>query len=399
MYDFHLVETDFGMTSGIKTTPSGKELALAYRDSIRPTRFFKDFIDKTYVPVKVLEELASYSCPCLTYAPNRKTLQNEQQASIGHMLDADVARDSEKVAEESKLLLPSIYLILDFIAFLNKKDIVFTEDAWRKTLSTHASQGGRVYNPPVQYVGLFRRWELYNLDSLFVFALESALNGFLVYLHAAKNPKASGVISAIEKHVAQELREFKAINNLKLDNMASKAIGAIIHLSPAELFALEEVIIEKIKTTKSSEKIAYSFLLCIYATALFVKRQNDDDYKEAVEVLRKKSAIDGLELSILHAPDSMDNHNLGDFLKGTFLKKWIIHRQLDTRNRRDKDVAWFSLNSETDSYNWESFYEPNLYRASRCEILMTFLLNLEIVKIEKAGWALNRSSSFYRKIP
>lgn len=398
MYDFNLVETDFGMISGLKTTPSGKKLALAYGDSIRSTRFFREFIDKTSVPVKVLEELASYSCPCLTHTPDRKTLENEQQTLIEYMLDTGATKDSGKITEESKLLLPSIYLILDFVAFLNKNDIAFTEESWRKALSTHVTKGRRVYSPPVEYAGLFRRWELYNLDSLFVFALESALNGFLVYLHGVKNPKASGMMSEIEEYVAQVLKDAKIIDNLKLDNTASKAIGNIINFSSTELFALEENIIEKIKTTKSLDKIAYSFLLCVYTTALFIKRQNDDDYKEAVEVLRKNSEIDGLELSVIHAPGSMGNYALGYFLKEIFLKKWIIHRQLDIRNRRDKDVAWFSFNSETNSYNWESFYEPNLYRASRSEILMTFLLNLEIVKIEKMEWVLNRSSSFCRKI-
>ena len=61
-------------------------------------------------------------------------------------------------------------------------------------------------------------------------------------------------------------------------------------------------------------------------------------------------------------------------------------RQLAIRSQRSKELAWFSFNTETKTYDWEDMYTPILYRAERLGNVMGFLENLAIVESMESGW-------------
>jgi hypothetical protein len=115
----------------------------------------------------------------------------------------------------------------------------------------------------------------------------------------------------------------------------------------------------------------------------------------------EKSSIDEKELSLIQTTfilESYASDSMKEFFESVFMTDWIIQRQLSTRFLRGKEVAWLSYNNELKTYNWEATYNSYLYRASRLDILMTYLLNLDIVEYDahNKGWLPNLSSSFYK---
>jgi hypothetical protein len=397
MYDFNLIETDFGIISGLKVTPAGKQIALAYQSSISSSLFSRKYLNKFTIPKNVIIELSQYSCPCLFYKPKTSSIEKEKNTLIKFMLDKNLAGMSTSNNEKLTTLLSSIYLIIHFMKGLNKKNYPFTYEAWRKTLSTRVHFDFKIYSPPKEYEEIYKKWELYNLDSMLVFSLESALAGFLDFLHKNNNLKAHVIYSRIKNYFHDELKKINKIGDIKISAPLNDIRNNIVALSYNQLKKLENELIEKVKREESLKKIIYSYFLLIYIQAQYLKRIQSSKYENSIKFLNELSNIDGMELSLLQSLDETCNDSILFFLEEVFFKKWIIARQLDTRLRRQKDVAWFSYNSETDSFSWESNYETYLYRAARSEILMTFLLNLEIVKHEQAGWFLNPNSYLYKQ--
>ncbi len=397
MYDFSLIETDLGIISGLKVTPTGKQIALAYQNSISSSLFYRKYIDKLTIPKDAIIKLSKYSCPCLVYKPKTSALKKEKNIIIKHLLDKNLIETLNSNDEKLKTLLSSIYIILNFMAGLNKKNYPFTYEAWRKTLSTKIHFDSKMHSPPKEYEEIYKKWELYNLDSMVVFTLQSALVGFLDFLHKNNNLKAQRLYSQVKEYFHDELRKVKKIGDVEIQASVKESRSNIMALLPNQLKKLENELVKKVKKETSLKKIIYAFFLLIYIQAQYLKRGKSSKYENAIKFLYELSYIDGMELSLLQSLDEIGNDSLIFFLFEVFFKKWIIGRQLDTRLRRHKDVAWFSYNSETDSFSWESNYDTDLYRAARSEILMTFLLNLEIVEHEEDGWFINSSSNLYKQ--
>lgn len=398
MYDFNIIETDLGMPSGIKVTFSGKKIAFAYQDSIKSSQFYKKYLQESVISKQVIAELSKFSCPCLLFKPQIKVLENERNIIIDNMLKKREIESPNYIQEKLTAILSSIYLILHYMSRLNSKGCPFTYQTLRHTLSTQVYNDSKIYSPPEEYREIYRRWELYNLDSLLVFSLESALAGFLEFLHENNdNIKSSQLNTRIKDYLLTEMKKLR-IENLTLYSSLIKTFESIDLLPTLKLSDLEKRLIEEIRGQTSLKKTIFSFLLCVYVQALFIRKQVSQDYKNAMKFLLENSYRDGMELSLFQSISETEDISLEDFLTEVFFEKWIISRQLDTRSRRNKEIAWFSFNRETDTYNWESNYSPGLYRAARSEILMTFLLNLEVVIHKQDGWYLNPSSYFCKDI-
>ena len=398
MYDFNVIETDLGMPSGVKVTSAGKKIAIAYQNSIKSAQFYKKYLQETVISKQVIVDLSKFSCPCLLYKPQIKVFENERNIIIDNMLKKREIDSPNYIQEKLPTILSSIYLILHYISRLNSKGCPFTYQTFRHTLSTQVYNDSKIYSPPEEYREIFRRWELYNLDSLLVFSLESALAGFLEFLHKNNdNIKSSQLNTRIKDYLLTEMKKLR-IEDLTLYSSLRKTFEPIAFLPALKLSDLEKRLIEEIRGQTSLRKTIFSFLLFVYVQALFIKKKVSPGYKNAMKFLHENSYRDGMELSLFQSISETENTSLEDFLTEIFFEKWIILRQLDTRSRRNKEIAWFSFNSETDTYNWESNYNPGLYRAARSEILMTFLLNFEIVTHKQDGWYLNRNSYFYKDV-
>lgn len=387
MYDFKLVETDYGFVSGLRVTEKGKKLALAYQDSIGDSKFFKDYLNESMIPIKVLEELAEYSCPCLVFNPENDLLKREQKISIECFLRNDKTDSKDESDLKLKSILSSMKLILHFMGFLGKENVLFTRQVWRRVLSTHFT-GSSIYIIPEEFSETFRKWELYNLESLYVYSLESGLSGFLEHLQKQDNTYESALIKPIEQFYDDMDSQVELVDNIKIRSSINQFIANILKLNPEHLFDLENRLVNEIEISNSIRKIFYSFILCLYAQSLYLKKNNDPSYISAVKFYLDKADIDGMELSLNQSVKELSSHSIKDYILNIYLRKWIIQRQQYTRDKRNKDVAWFSINRETKTYNWESDYNPGLYRAARCEILMTFLLNMGIVHHTQEGWSL-----------
>lgn len=396
MYDFNLIETDLGISSGVKVTSAGKHIAHAYQNSIISSLFYKKYLKETVLSKDVIEDLSRFSCPCLLYNPQTKSLEDERNTIIEYMLKEHEIESPDYIQDKFKTLLTSIYLILHYMSCLNSNGLPFTYENWRHTLSTQIFNGSEMYSPPEEYRKIYRRWDLYNLESLFVFSLESALEGFLEFLHENNNNiKSSHIDTTIKDFFLQRLNKH-GIKDLKIQSSLKKSTESIALLSSHKLSEIENKLIVEVRRQTSLDRTLIAFYLNVYTQALFIKRKTSSDYEYALEFLFEHSYIDGNELSLFQSLDETEDISIEDFLTEVFFEKWVLLRQLDTRSRRDKEVAWFSFNSETDSYNWESSYSPGLHRAARSEILMTFLLNLEIVNHKQEGWYLNPNSGFYK---
>ncbi len=386
MAQFELIEPDFGVISGIRLTDRGEKLAFAYEVSIENTEFYQTYLSSTEIPVKTIEALSNYSCPCNFYEPLTDELIEERNLSISILLKPG----KEIIEKNNSFLWPSLNLYTDFMKSLSEENVKFTPKNWRIVLSTGIFDNKFKYNPPVELQNIYRMWEIYNLDSLLVFSLESTLSGFLEYLHSK-----DGVINKNE--INKELFNdcFYEITPIYDDHFSWSEsikfnIEQIEKFDSPEHFTLEQKLIEKVNETSDISKMIHSFLLYVYVQALYYKIDNSVNYVDAVNFYSDNSNIDGLELSLIHTNHQMkDDMQLKLFFINIFLKEWVLNRQLQTRSQRGKEVAWFSEIKEIESFAWENFYSPNIYRADRSSILMSFLLNLKVVNFSDNGWTID----------
>jgi hypothetical protein len=386
MAQFELIEPDFGVVSGIRLTDRGEKLASAYEVSIENTEFYRTYLSSTSLPVKTIEALSEYSCPCIFYEPHTEELIEERNLSISILLKPE----KEIVEKNQSFLWQSLELYINFMKSLSEKNVKFTPKNWRIVLSTGIFDNKFRYNPPVELMNTYKMWEIYNLDSLFVFSLESTLSGFLEHLH-----NKDGVINKNKINMELFTDSFYEIKSIYDDLFSwSESIKFNIELiglldSP-EHFTLEQKLIKKVNETSDINKMIHSFLLYVYVQSLYYKINNSDNYVDAVSFYSENSNIDGLELSLIYTNQQMkEDMQLKRFFSDVFLKEWVVNRQLQTRSQRGKEVAWFSEIKEIDSFAWEDSYSPNIYRADRSSILMSFLLNLKVVNFSDNGWVID----------
>jgi hypothetical protein len=381
MYDFGLLETDPGLVAGLKLTAEGDALSKAYGETVNRSAYFREYLNEKKVPIRVLKESSAYTCPCVVHNPLTKRLSEERASIANIMLSKGKHNGNAKGA-----LIDSIDLILTFIRAINKKGIGFTEKTWRRALSTGNYAAGETFRVPENYLGIYRKWDLYNLDNLFVFSLESALGGFLEYLHKNNNlrkkeldNKLDLLISTAIKTKREPLLNEKILSNIEL----------VKGLNNSRLFELEEVLIKKIGESNGLRKVLDAFSLCLYIIALYIRRKNSNDYAPALTYFNEVTNIDGYELSLEQAVEAIEGCDCRTYFLDQYIKKWLIQRQLDARIKRNKDVAWFLYAPETGFYSWEANYESSLYRASRTSILMSFLLNINVVQQIDGEWHIN----------
>jgi len=392
MYDFFLIETDFGITSKVKLTKRGEALAKSYQKSIEESEFYKNINDEN-IDYAVVKDLSKYSCPCLLYYnpsnnSSNEFFEKEVKVIISNMLSKFNLVGYENI-EGLDNILSSTYLMLNCLIKMNKNSVAFSKQGWRRVLSTGLFDNQAPYKAPEKSKQLFHHWEIYNLDSIFIYSLETGLCGFLEFLH-----KNMGYLPVSRFNILADVfdtvcGQFDFFKKHFLLNDIGTTLNNLASLDPEEQLYIEEEIIEKILNHNAEQNIVCGFLLYIYVQALYYAKFIDNEYKETINFYIDHSEIDGWELSLQKTMEIIfdsSHKNIKDFFLKEYLKKWIVDRQLDTRRTRGKDVAWFSYNNETKSYNWEAAYQSRLYRAPRSEILMTFLLNLNIVEYQDGQW-------------
>lgn len=401
MFQFHLLEIDYSSPVSIRLTDIGENIALAFQNSISQTRFFKHHKSNTKIPVDVIKELADHACPCLLKDSTTKALISERDTIIKNMLTDNPYADRDS---EVRDLLGSIQLITSSMAECNSNSVPFSKPDWHRMLTTgyySAASGMKSLNPLKKHEIYLQRWQVYTLDLLLVYALESGLSGFLQYLHASSNDlKINQLENALKDIFSNGVNNYKigeCEEIVSFTNNKSDYVNRIYSADCKELFVLEQEIVAKISASSSGLRMFYAFVLYVYIQTKFMVLQDAPDYKDTMSFYYERANRDGRELSLFHTTEVFRTFDLLDaiFFAG-FFKQWIFDRQLLTRNTRGKEVAWFSCNDELNSINFESAYSTNIYRASRIEILMSYLLNLEIVEYQDNDWSPNLSSPFYK---
>ena len=384
MMEFYLTEVDFGVDAGIKLTDRGRKLAIDYSRAIRDTEFYRSHRNASRIPQNALAELSGSSCPCLlpSLLSERDSARRVLLLPDNHVFDHEDRDDS---------LWQSMFLVLDFMKRLRHAESAFSLARWRQALTTRCIAPGHAYDPDVRHGDMFRRWRLYALDSLFIFALESGLQGFLELLQKRGDLRESDFAANFDEQASG-----KVVGRLARDlgiafpAATSAVIETLGRMEGMTLLQIEAYVCDRVQEATGRTRVAWSFALCLYATALYVAVQDDPDYADALDFYEKRASWDGDELSLLGAHDQLRAEvDLVDGLRDIFLREWVIGRQLQVRTRRRKEVAWFSYSRENRTYDWESDYHPTLYRASRIDIFLAFLLNMDVVRYEKGGWHAN----------
>ncbi len=395
MYSFRLIETDFGMASGVKLTNEGVEVAMAYHNSVQHSQYFKDHLSSKLVPLAVVRDLAMYSCPCLISAAETDALKGERKKIIEHVLRT--RQPTDRIDEELLHILYSIDLITGCGLTLERNGLSFDKSRWRKILSAGVF-AGQEYRAPDKYYDIFKKWEIYNLDSLFVYSLESGLKGFLEYLQTNNDQKVSVLNRSVRALYSDVTSQSQIDEAFVYHTDVHSTIRDIASLPKQKLLEMEETLVERIGKTSGSVRLIYAFLFYVYVQAQYWRRKDNAGHADALKWYHREATIDGSELSLLQADYEINKLKAGtmeDFFHTVFFTKWIWERQLMTRFNRGKEMAWFSYNRETDMCSWEADYDGTLYRAAREDILMTFLLNLDIVHRAKGGWLPNAESPFF----
>ena len=397
MFAFGLLQVDFDSPNNIRLTEKGRNIAHAYENVISGTAYFRKYLDELRIPLDVIKKLSEVSCPCLTFATKNTKVINERESIIDNMLKGKGLIQSE---EDTKLL-SSIYLILNCMMSVK---LPFDKFLWHRILSTQVYKDGKnikAYVPPPQYDLTFRKWQIYNDDLLFVYALENGLSGFLQNLQEIGDMKFNELADIGKGFLSHGLRQFKKDKLKGLFPLKAKmvdSISALTALSPKERFIIEDLLFEHIYSSTGGLTVFYSFLLYLYVQANHISKHGNIVYKPALGFYNEASSRDGLELSLVSASNDLKYFGDGEtegFFVEYFIRRWIANRQIDTRFDRGKDIAWFSYNHETKTINFEANYDAYLYRASRLNILMTYLLNLEVVHYEDDHWVPNSGSSLF----
>lgn len=378
MQQLGLITDDPALPSSMKLTNIGNVTAQLYERSIKPSLFFQLYIDKLNVPLKVIDDLAKYSCPCLVHKPGTQLHRNERNG-INNIY-------YYKCIKKNTLLWDSIHLLLVVLKEFKKANEKFTIPKWRQILSTGVLKDHQFIPLSERTREIFFKWQLYNLDSLFVYSLESALSGFLEILQKTKTIR----VGSLQKFYLEAFESsFKRSSLFPKVNYIEDLYQEIKELNCHRKKELEIELIESIRNSTGEQKINSSFYFFLYIQSLFSNFKNDSEYANAIKFYRELSSLDGTELTLNHSSKISSGKTIYELFT-IFLEEWVIRRQLNTRIIREKELAWFCYTSETNTYDWEHSYYPTIYRASRMSIFLSFLENTEIVTEYKDGWVFNR---------
>ena len=296
MFEFNLLEVDFDSPNNLRLTHRGNNIAKAYEATIKHTEFYQSYLDKTVIPLEVIQELSLYSCPCLLFNAGTKNLIREREIIIHNMLKRITSTASEETSEENKLL--SIYLILSCMRNLSKDNVQFNKEVWHRILSNEVYSVNTKYTkyfPPLEYKTTFQKWQLYNLDLLFVFALESGLSGFLQYLQEIGSDLKSNKLELSGNKIFHEsiyqLKQEKFSKMFPLQDGLRKTMKSISSQSSEKLYAMEESLIEKIISSSSQLKIFYSFLLYLYLQTKYIEKATNNEYDKSLTFYQEGANI------------------------------------------------------------------------------------------------------------
>jgi hypothetical protein len=385
---FYVVEVDFGVSARLKLTQRGKALADAYGRTIAETAFFRGYRDKSEVPLEVLRELGEVGCPCLLPA-----LDSEREQTRRVLLEPSSSVFEHE--ERDDALWRSMFLILNFAQHQHAGEQSISGSAWRQMLTAGCSADGRRFHPAEPYADIARRWRIYAVDSLFIFALESGLRGFLEVLqssgglHVRDLPHTVGAsqVTTALSHLEDDLE-------LPLSTNLSALLEDLYSLEADERHRLEVYLSRRVQDDSSgADRMAWAYLLYLYAQSLYLAMQSDEAYVDAIDFYQGYAHWDGREISLEDTRSSIEPEStLATHFQTSFVRDWVISRQLQVRSRRRKEVAWFSLSDEFSSYDWEAPYHARLYRASRFHILLSFLHNLSVITYDGKRWQINESA-------
>lgn len=380
MLAFGLIQIDHGVTSGLRLTEAGQALSKVYKQTIRYTQFYTGLRQETSLPLAVIQNLGTKACPCLLHNADTPELSAERDTTRSVMLAKRELPPDAPAAEKN--LWQSIHLVLHILSKM-PDGIEYGLHAWRRLLSTGLLPNGQTYKPPKEQLVLFRMWQFYALDSLFTYALEMALHGFLEELHAHDDMNASAV---------NQLFSTCAMKNKK--TKIQNVVDAICEFSQAEKAEYESVLLNNLEAVTGASRAVYAFSLYCYCQACFDQLCLPDGCEEAQRFFRNLSTWDGNELALFQATAHIKNTQatMQTFFSETFMSEWVIKRQINIRASRNKEIGWFGYNSETKTFRWESFNKPNLYRADRLPNLMGFLHNMAIVSRQNNTWYLDKSA-------
>ena len=379
MREFGLFDNDYGINWKFKLTTKGENLAKLYEESIADSQFITQHRKERILSIDILKDLSNYSCPCLIHKPQNDLLLRERDNTTNILL-----LNSEKA---NTLLYDSIQLILDYLRIASGA----TLSSWRTTLSTGFLDTKKQFTPSSELFFIYQLWKLYNLDSLFVYSLESGLHNFLEVLASTGN-------RIVRKKLSNHFS--KSNFDTVMDNVKNKfninrndILESMGQLESTDQYELEKYIIDQINDSVNTPAISiyYSYLLYCYSQAIYNKIDIDDKHKTAIKFYSDRAWYDGAEKSLLSFSQTQTSINVDyTYFFNCFLVDLIINRSLSIRKSRNKQVAWF-CETETE-YEWENSYNPRCYRASRFENVLGCLHNLNIIKKKDGKWFIDVDS-------
>lgn len=383
MSHFLLTEIDPAVPGGLRLTSKGKLLADAYELTISSSSFCQSHRDVRDLSVSVLENLAHVSCPCLAHQPSTGGLIDEQQVARELLIRPPTNTEQSDI---SIYQWQSIHLLLHFLEHLKTSGIEFYLEVWRRALTTNRIADGISYEPFPSAEDVFQRWQMYALDSLFVFSLESGLQGFLEFLqNNGPSLRTSRVKECVDLIFLQ-----KAIERVGMTfDPSITVMNQMLKFTPDEHLSIETKLTNAIFDSSGVTRIALAYLLFLYCISQYINLKNDPLRENAVAFYEDRAYINDDDFSLYRVLNLVHGRSEIELFQDVFLHQSILNRQLETRSTRSKEVAWFSVSppSESDSYNWEEEYNPNIYRASRLENVLGFLLNLDLVDVIDNRWA------------
>lgn len=411
-------------------TPKGRQLAVAFEDCIKNTSYFINWRFKESVPLEVIKEYGQIACPCnlIEQGP-----QFEIERSIATEVLLQPLNGRTTISDQqAKTLQDSIQLILLAAHALNKKDLGFSRESWRQLASSgryFEADKEASFEIPSSLQDTSNLWKMYELQSVFVYSMEAGLSSVLTWLHLEDEGRA--ILGRLADKTKPLLPEVLGIcfgdteTSIGPDDSVSQIFGLITgretNEDAATSYSLTKGIFDRIlltglvnrdlaNTADPAMTLCLSFSLFMHLVVSMFGEYREIDSSH-LDFYRSLSSVDGNELSLPRIIESRYLPGSSAWGNSIWQEFWnfyvgnlIVDRQLDTRFRRGKEIAWFSkitelgLGTEIDlqMLQWENDYSPARYRAPREPVLMSLLENINLVEQTETGvWNLTKRGIEY----
>lgn len=157
-------------------TRLGREVALAYEDNIKKTKYYLNYITKNIIPKNVLREYGEKACIC---ALKRKTRERELLRKI-FFSENPSALNLESSRKDTLLM------VLVMIRKCDEKNVFFEDHVFRNIIFySQFSDGNKIYGfDQSHFIDIWTRWRFFQFHEYFSFALEAILSSFVKELKA-----------------------------------------------------------------------------------------------------------------------------------------------------------------------------------------------------------------------